>query len=121
MALEFVLKGARLGFAIAAPVGPIGVLCIRRSLTQGRAAAFVSALAAASADAAYGAVAAFGLNFMSDFLKRQEFWLGLGGGLFLCYLGVRTCLARPPAVDPAAVTEGRPPSGVRLLLGGYFS
>ena len=115
MAVEFVLRGAGLGFAIAAPVGPIGILCIRRALAQGRAAGFVSGLGAATADAVYGAVAAFGLTFISDFLKRQEFWLGLLGGLFLCYLGVRTFLAAPANAGPPVAQRGT------RLLAGYLS
>jgi len=57
------LEGIIIGLAIAAPVGPIGVLCIRRTLADGRASGFVSGLGAATADAVYGAVAAFGLTF----------------------------------------------------------
>jgi threonine/homoserine/homoserine lactone efflux protein len=101
------------GFSIAAPVGPIGVLCIRRTLAEGRAMGFVSGLGAATADAAYGAIAAFGLTMVSGALVRQQGWLRLVGGVFLCYLGVRTILARP--ADKAAAAGG---SG---LVGGYVS
>jgi threonine/homoserine/homoserine lactone efflux protein len=93
----FLLKGVVIGFSIAAPVGPIGVLCIRRSLANGMAVGFASGLGAATADATYGCVAAFGLTAISGFLVRQQFWLALLGGIFLCYLGVRTFLARPAA------------------------
>src|SRR5437899_10142107 len=95
MALSFLLKGLALGFSIAAPVGPIGVLCIRRSLAEGRQIGFATGLGAATADAIYGAVAAFGLTVISSFLVGQKWWLGLIGGIFLCYLGVRTFLSRP--------------------------
>jgi threonine/homoserine/homoserine lactone efflux protein len=91
----FLLKGMAIGFAIAAPVGPIGVLCIRRSLRDGPLAGFVAGLGAATADAAYGAVAGFGLTAVSGFLVRWQSWLGLGGGAFLCYLGTRAFLDRP--------------------------
>ena len=109
----FFLRGLLIGFAIAAPVGPIGVLCIRRTLADGRATGFVSGLGAATADAAYGAVAGFGLTAVSGFLVRQSAWLRLAGGVFLCYLGLRTFLARP--AGRAAETRG---SG---LLGAYAS
>ena len=92
---SFLLRGAVLGFAIAAPVGPIGALCIHRSLAGGRAAGFASGLGAATADAVYGALAAFGLTVVTAFLVDQQTWLRLLGGAFLCYLGVRTLLARP--------------------------
>ena len=95
--MEFPLfvRGLIIGFSIAAPVGPIGVLCIRRTLAEGRVAGLVSGLGAASADAVYGCVAAFGLTFVSDFLVEQTFWLGVVGGAFLCWLGVKTFLSKP--------------------------
>ncbi|MDQ5812970.1 MAG: LysE family translocator, partial [Actinomycetota bacterium] len=69
------LQGIIIGFAIAAPVGPIGVLCIRRTLAEGRASGFVSGLGAATADAVYGAIAAFGLTLITDFLLGGASWL----------------------------------------------
>jgi threonine/homoserine/homoserine lactone efflux protein len=89
------LQGLVLGFLIAAPVGPIGILCIRRSLTMGRMAGLLTGLGAATADGFYGCVAAFGLTVLSDVLVSQGFWLRLIGGLFLSYLGVKTFLAKP--------------------------
>jgi threonine/homoserine/homoserine lactone efflux protein len=97
MDFSFVLRGFILGFAIAAPVGPIGLLCIQRTLNQGHWMGLASGLGAATADAFYGAVAAFGLTLVSTFLIEQQFWLALAGGLFLCYLGVRTLLTAPAA------------------------
>lgn len=102
LALYF-LKGLLVGFSIAAPVGPIGVLCIRRSLAQGRLIGFATGLGAATADAAYGAVAGFGLTAISGFLTGQVFWLRLIGGLFLCGLGWKTCRAR--VADETGATE----------------
>lgn len=92
--MPFFLRGLIIGFSIAAPVGPIGVLCIRRTLAEGRAFGFVSGLGAATADAVYGAIAGFGLTFLSGFLVREQGWLRLAGGMFLVYLGVRTFVAR---------------------------
>jgi threonine/homoserine/homoserine lactone efflux protein len=111
--MDFLLKGLVLGFSIAAPVGPIGVLCIRRTLAEGRTAGFVSGLGAATADAIYGSIAAFGLTVVSSFLTSQQIALRLVGGAFLCYLGVRTLLARP--ADRAATAEGNG------LVGSYAS
>jgi threonine/homoserine/homoserine lactone efflux protein len=88
-------RGVLIGFAIAAPVGPIGLLCIQRTLQDGRKFGFVSGLGAASADGIYGAIAGFGLTFISSFLVAQQMWLALLGGLFLCYLGVHTFLSEP--------------------------
>jgi threonine/homoserine/homoserine lactone efflux protein len=115
--LEFFAKGLLIDFSIAAPVGPIGVLCIRRTLAQGRAAGFVSGLGAATADAFYGSMAGFGLAFISGFLISQGTWLRLAGGAFLLYLGVRTFLAKPVGSAEAAPDT----TGAKGLLGNYAS
>jgi threonine/homoserine/homoserine lactone efflux protein len=106
------LRGLVLGLSIAAPVGPIGLLCIRRTLAYGRLAGFISGLGAASADALYGSVTAFGLAFVSTFLVSQQTWLRLGGGLFLCVLGVHTFFSHP--ATQAAKAEGRGLPGMYL-------
>lgn len=108
------IQGFLIGFAIAAPVGPIGVLCIRRTLADGRLTGFLSGLGAASADMCYGAVAAFGITALRDFLTNQQFWLRLLGGLFLLYLGIRAFLSRP-SLNVAGT------KGSRGLLGAYLS
>ena len=95
MISSFLLRGAVIGFSIAAPVGPIGVLCIRRSLAHGRRVGLATGLGAASADAVYGCIAGFGVTAISRFLVDQRLWLSAGGGLFLCYLGVRTFFSTP--------------------------
>lgn len=107
------LRGLLLGVSIAAPVGPIGLLCIRRSLTYGSMAGLLSGLGAATADGVYGAIAAFGLAFVSSFLTDQAHWLGIIGGLFLCYLGITTLLSKP-ADRPAEIDK----TG---LVGAYLS
>lgn len=113
MDLQFLLQGLLIGFSIAAPVGPIGVLCIRRTLVSGRAAGLVSGLGAASADAFYGCIAGFGLTFISTFLVNQGVWLRWIGGLFLIYLGVTTFLSRPADQNQPAQRTG--------LVKAYFS
>jgi len=109
--LILLFKGLLIGVSIAAPVGPIGVLCIRRTLARGRASGFFSGLGAATADACYGSVAAFGLTFVSDLLVGQQFWFGLIGGIFLCYLGIKTLIDKPASIrgrekdDPIRLTR----------------
>ncbi len=110
------LRGLLLGFSIAAPVGPIGVLCIRRTLAHGRAAGFVSGLGAATADAFYGAVAAFGLTAISNALIGGQTWFRAVGGLFLCYLGVRTWLSTPAADTRAGAARGLPGAYASTLV-----
>lgn len=113
MDISLFFRGLLIGLSIAAPVGPIGVLCIRRTLADGRAAGFASGLGAATADALFGCVAGFGLTFISGVLLEQQLWLRLIGGLFLCYLGVKTLLSRPAEV--AAMAQGKG------LFGAYTS
>jgi threonine/homoserine/homoserine lactone efflux protein len=113
MSVGLFLEGTIIGFAIAAPVGPIGVLCIRRTLADGRTSGLVSGLGAATADAVYGSVAALGLTFVTEFLVGGEAWLRLVGGAFLVFLGVRTFLARPAGGAVPAAGSG--------LAGAYAS
>ncbi|MDA8097982.1 MAG: LysE family translocator [Desulforudis sp.] len=104
METGFLLKGLFIGFLIAAPVGPIGVLCIQRTLARGRLSGLISGLGAASADAVYGSVAGFGLTLIAEFLIDQHVWFSTLGGLFLCYLGFRIFRGKPAekAVAPGS-------------------
>jgi threonine/homoserine/homoserine lactone efflux protein len=93
--ISLFLKGLILGFSIAAPVGPIGLLCIQRTLAQGRASGFVSGMGAATADGFYGSVAAFGLTAISTFLLRFSTPIRIVGGCFLLFLAARAFVRRP--------------------------
>jgi threonine/homoserine/homoserine lactone efflux protein len=108
------LKGVILGFSLAAPVGPIGLLCIQRTLSRGRLHGFVSGLGVATADTCYGLVAAFGLGAVTTFLLGLQTWLQLAGGLFLLGLGLH--IAR-------TVPETRPAPGDTApgLVHAWFS
>ena len=108
-------RGFVLGFSIAAVVGPIGLLCIRRTLVTGFAIGFVSGLGAATADATYAAVASFGISALAAVLIDQRLWLRLIGGAFLLYLGLRTLRS-----EPATRAAELPATGVRLA-GAYSS
>jgi len=99
------LKGCAIGLSIAAPVGPIGVLCIRRSLAEGARVGFFTGLGAAAADGLYGAVAAFGLTIVSGFLREHQTALRLVGGIFLLYLGIKTFLSKPAERPASAATH----------------
>ncbi|MDQ0621830.1 MULTISPECIES: LysE family translocator [Paraburkholderia] len=88
---------AGVGLAIAAPVGPMGMLCIRRTLTGGPRAGLAIGLGIATGDALYGLIAALGLVSISQFMLAYDRPLHLLAGLFLLYLGVRTLLQKAPA------------------------
>jgi threonine/homoserine/homoserine lactone efflux protein len=115
------VRGALIGLVIAAPVGPIGVLCIRRTLTEGRLAGFVSGLGAATADLCYGAIAVLGLTALADLLTGVSLWARLIGGIFLCYLGARTLLERPAGSRDEAQPLPTAAASARGLLGAYGS
>jgi len=105
MLLVMLVKGIVVGIVIAVPVGPVGVLCLRRTIFAGRLSGLVSGLGAATADALFGAIAAFGLTFVSSWLFGYENWLRIGGGAYLIYSGGTALLPRRPdrmteAVDP---------------------
>lgn len=110
---NLLVKGLIIGFSIAAPVGPIGVLCIRRTLAEGRISGFVSGMGAATADALYGCIAGFGVTVVSNVLIGHQGWLRIVGGLFLLVLGVKTFLSQPSDAPPEATGKG--------LAGAYAS
>jgi threonine/homoserine/homoserine lactone efflux protein len=95
MLLAFLLKGVLVGIIIAVPAGPVGVLCIRRTIFHGRLAGFASGLGASTADAVFGVIAGFGLTVVSDLLLDYQDWLRLGGAGFLLYIGIRALAAGP--------------------------
>lgn len=99
--LALFLKGLVIGFAIAASVGPIGVLCIQRSLHDGFKIGLMTGIGAALADGTYGLIAAFGLTAISSMLVAHQFWIRIIGGLFLLYLGVKIFLT--PTRERSAV------------------
>jgi threonine/homoserine/homoserine lactone efflux protein len=113
MDLNLFFRSLLIGFSIAAPVGPIGVLCIKRSLMEGRLIGLITGLGAASADGVYGCIAGLGITLVSGFLIAQANWIRLAGSLFLAYLGINAMLSRP-AVQTAA-------AGGMSLLGAYTS
>jgi threonine/homoserine/homoserine lactone efflux protein len=109
----FFLKGLIIGFGMAVPVGPVGILCIRKTLADGHSRGLIIGLGAATADSLFGSIAAFGLTFVSDLIASQQFWLRLVGGSILLFLGIRTFRARRK--DPII------PFDNKGLLGSYLS
>lgn len=114
-----VVEGFILGFSIAAAVGPISLLVIRRTLAEGRIIGMVSGLGVATADGLYGAVAAFGLTAITDVLVAWRQALALVGGAFLLWVAWRTFRSLP-ATDPATAPTGDEARS-RGLSGAYLS
>jgi len=104
MELTFFLKGIAIGFIMAIPIGPIGIMCIRKTLTEGRLSGLIIGLGAATADLFYGCVAVFGLTVISDTLSDQRIWIRIVGGALLLFLGIKTFRAQPK--DPKLKISG---------------
>jgi threonine/homoserine/homoserine lactone efflux protein len=100
MAFTCLLKGIIIGFSLAAPVGPMGILCVRRTLAHGGWRGFVIGLSSASADVVYAVIAAFGVTLISNFVAGHQQWLRLVGGILLLALGFHTFRSHPNAHVP---------------------
>ena len=101
MDLILFIKGIVAGFIIAAPVGPVGILCIQRTLSKGMLMGLAPGVGGAVADMIFGGVAAFGLTFIADFLLRHDQWMRLGGGILLLILGMHGLLKQHAKMTPA--------------------
>ncbi len=110
------LKGLAFGFVLAATVGPMWMLCFRRTVQYGAFAGFVSGMGIAVADAIYGAVAAFGLTAVSGFLLGHKLWIGIAGSGFLVWLGAKALLAEPAALEGAAAARAAPGGSAGAFL-----
>jgi threonine/homoserine/homoserine lactone efflux protein len=114
MNMEYLYKGLILGFSVAAPVGPIGVICINRTLNKSFTAGFVSGLGAATADLLYGLIAGLGLTVISTFLINQKSWIQIIGLIFLTYIGFRTIFRKERDIEFISLAD-------KGLLKDYFT
>jgi len=104
--LTFFIKGLVLGFIICVPFGPIGLLCVRRTLMDGKVAGVASVLGASVVDAFYCAIAGLGVSYISNFLSDERAILRIAGGLILIAMGVKIFLTHPAAKTPEATGHG---------------
>jgi threonine/homoserine/homoserine lactone efflux protein len=105
LGILFLIKGLLIGLALSAPLGPIGILCISRTLTEGPRLGFVCGLGAATADALYALAGTVALSAIAQWIIDDRIILQVIGGIFLVYLGART-FVRPAAALPAAGRAG---------------
>lgn len=119
--IPFAMRGAGLGLAIAAPVGPIGVLCIRRTLVDGRLLGFVTGLGAATADAFYGGLAAFGVSVVPMLLSGARVWIHLIGAVVIAWLGIRSFVAKPGIAAPSMGARAKPSGGIGQLATAWVT
>ncbi len=100
--IELLIRGTICGVIIAAPVGPVNVLCVQRTLARGWRSGLISGFGSALADSIYGAVAAFSISFVIAFLIREQFWIRLVGGTILIAIGIWYYFRRPQSLQQAA-------------------
>lgn len=121
--IDYLAKGIIIGFAMAAPVGPIGVLCIRRTLVFGIVSGVATGLGAALADAVYGGIASFGMIAISDIIKKISPYMQFFGSIFLIFLGLRIFLSRPKMAEPITDANQKPhnpPELLRDFISSFF-
>ncbi len=116
MGLIYIIKGIAIGFALAAPVGPLGVLCIRRTIAYGSKRGLIVGLSAAIADILYGMVAVFGVTLISDFIYNQQRWIRLIGGIVLIILGFYTFRSHPKSETESNGSNGHIRSFISAFL-----
>ena len=114
MQIHLLIEGIIIGFVVAVPVGPLGLLCINRALSMGPLSGFFSGLGVATADALAAGIAALGISLISTFLLDHQMLLRLIGGVFLCYLGMKIYRTKPSE-------EPSPPNNVNGLFGAYLT
>jgi threonine/homoserine/homoserine lactone efflux protein len=115
METYIIFKGMLLGLLISAPVGPVNVLCVQRTLTRGIVFGMVCGLGAATADTMYGMIAAFGVSRLQDFLLSQQLWFRLFGSILVGYWGIKLFQSKPADAEKAFAAKD---TG---LVSEYFS
>jgi len=93
--IDFLIKGIIVGFLASIPLGPVGVLCIQRTINKGRTSGLFSGMGAATVDAFFALVAALGLTFIINFIEEQQFYIQMIGGGVLIFLGTRIFNTNP--------------------------
>lgn len=115
MGTLFILHGIVLGFSASVPLGPIGLICIQKTLNKGRLAGMVAGAGAAFADTFYAVIAAFGISIISDFIQQEQFTLRIGGSIILILLGYRIFVTNP------AIQIRRQRNRKNNMLGDFIS
>ncbi len=105
--LEFLIKGFSIGVIVSAPLGPVGVLCIQRTLNKGRAYGFVTGLGAALSDITYALITGYGMSFVFDFIQANIFYLQIIGSIMLLLFGIYTFRSNPVrSIRPVSTNKG---------------
>lgn len=111
-------KAVLIGFFLSVPIGPVNLLCIRRTLLGGRIIGFISGFGAAVADTFFAFAAAFGLSFINNFFLKEEKWLQLGGGVLICIMGIMSILSRKSVKPEQNGSTGK--GGFQAFISTFF-
>ena len=114
--LDLLIRGALAGVIIAAPVGPVNVLCMQRTVLKGWRAGVISGLGSAAADTLYGAIAGFSITFVIAFLERELAWIRLAGGILLAVIGAVYFFKPPASLNKKGEDESGPPADFHSTL-----
>lgn len=95
MGIFIFIQGIILGFSASVPLGPMGLICIQKTLNRGRLAGLISGAGAAAADTFYATIAAFGISFITDFIHKEQFTLRIIGSIILVLLGYKIFITNP--------------------------
>ena len=118
--LDIIVKGFIVGVVVSAPLGPVGVLCIQRTLNKGRWYGFATGLGPALSDIIYALITGYGMNFVAEFIENPQtmYYFQLIGSVMLFCFGVYTFRSNPAAsIRPVSATKG---SLVRNFVTAFF-
>lgn len=105
--VDLLWKGFLIGVIVSAPLGPVGVLCIQRTLNKGRWYGFVTGVGAALSDIMYALLTGYGMSFVFDYVNKNIFYLQLFGSILLCFFGIYTFRSNPVrSIRPASTSKG---------------
>ncbi|OQY05752.1 MAG: hypothetical protein B6I20_00555 [Bacteroidetes bacterium 4572_117] len=118
MIIEYITKGIIVGIAVTAPVGPLGVLCIQRTINRGVFSGLVTGFASALADIMYAIIAGFGVSVIADFLDANQVMIRIIGGIIVVVLGIRIYLSNPAKQYRRQKTQKR--TYISDLISGFL-
>ena len=104
---DILWKGFIIGVVVSAPLGPVGVLCIQRTLNKGRWYGFITGLGASLSDIAYALLTGYGMSFVFDYVNKNIFYLQLFGSIMLLAFGIYTFRSNPvSSIRPVSTNKG---------------
>ncbi|MDP4209030.1 MAG: LysE family transporter [Bacteroidota bacterium] len=95
MTIGLLLKGILMGLVVSVPLGPVGVMCIQRTINRGMKSGLISGIGAASADTVYAIIAGFGLGYIVNFINQEKYWIQLIGAIIIIGMAIKIFYTNP--------------------------